>query len=557
MRTFSLLRLSPLFLLAAALVALAAFVAPGAQPAHAQSDPRAFPPYDARTPAKQFDVRGNEPVPLTVELRRTKTSYKWSNAKLGALAYAGGRSHDVQIGVFAVSGTTDTKLAFDKRDAASGNNKQTYLIYSFTDYASQCRASIWPTGHVYDGRIHNNRPWFTQTVRTAPNPVGEETIPLQGGYLTLSNHTAEQATGKHLCVGLKFHRENHSEGNYEFLTFSYYMEDTDPTLAGEMNGNTLTLTATDESEIFQYRYIKESCDTAEPDDAGWKSLAWIDAGNGATSKRLVSNKQVEIVFPDGVNTVFCFDAQDMQKNVGRLTFHVDTRTPGVTLNRRSVSVSVGSSATYTVVLDSPPTASVTVTPMWGTATPATVSPASRTFTPSNWNTAQPFTVTGVDAGTSAITHAATSADADYSISAVGTVTAWVNTVDNDEPPEGPEPWNIRVVPGNGTLTVTWNVSSRDGVEDSEIWHVLRWSQESGVWANPRDPRAVSKSDGLSVDPGLTSYTITGLENGVATGVFIRSMVGHRNNMSEREGKSSQWVRTKGEHTTPRARIGGL
>ncbi|MCY4432148.1 MAG: hypothetical protein OXE45_00615, partial [bacterium] len=332
---------------------------------------------------------------------------------------------------------------------------------------------------------------------------------------------------------------------------------TDPTLAGDMSGNTLTLTATDESEIFQYRYIKKSCDTASPTEAGWKSLYWIDAGDGATSKRLVSNKQVEIVFPDGVNDVYCFGTQDMQKNVDQLTFHVDTRPPGVTLNRKSVSVSEGSSATYTVVLNSPPAAPVTVTPVSGAPAKATVSPASRTFTPSNWNTAQPFTVTGVDAGRYVITHAATSDDTDYSISAVGTVTAWVNTVDNDEPTEGPEPWNIRVVPGNGTLTVTWNVSSRDGVEDSEIWHVLRWSQEHGVWNNPRDPRAVGKNDGLSVDPGLTSYTITGLNNDVATGVFIRSMVGHRNNMSEREEKSSKWVRTKGEHTTPRADIGGL
>ena len=112
------------------------------------------------------------------------------------------------------------------------------------------------------------------------------------------------------------------------------------------------------------------------------------------------------------------------------------------------------------------------------------------------------------------------------------------------------PTNIQVAPGNGVLTVTWNVSSRAGVEDSEIWHVLRWSQEPGVWNNPRDPRAVGRNDGLSVDPGLTSYTITGLKNGVATGVFIRSMVGHRNNMSERDGNSSEWVRTKGEQTTP-------
>ncbi|MCY4559354.1 MAG: cadherin-like beta sandwich domain-containing protein, partial [Chloroflexi bacterium] len=144
----------------------------------------------------------------------------------------------------------------------------------------------------------------------------------------------------------------------------------------------------------------------------------------------------------------------------------------------------------------------------------------------------------------------------WAVDPEGTDTAAVTIVDNDEPPpppappEGPEPWDIRVVPGDGTLTVTWNVGSRDGVEDSEIWHVLRWSQEPGVWNNPRDPRAVGKNDGLSVDPGLTSYTITDLKNGVATGVFIRSMVGHRNNMSERDGNSSEWVRTKGEHTTP-------
>ena len=144
----------------------------------------------------------------------------------------------------------------------------------------------------------------------------------------------------------------------------------------------------------------------------------------------------------------------------------------------------------------------------------------------------------------------------WAVDPEGTGAAVVTIVDNDEPPpppappEGPEPWDIKVVPGDGTLTVTWNVGSRDGVEDSEIWHVLRWSQEPGVWNNPRDPRAVGKNDGLSVDPGLTSYTITDLKNGVATGVFIRSMVGHRNNMSERDGNSSEWVRTKGEQTTP-------
>ncbi len=138
----------------------------------------------------------------------------------------------------------------------------------------------------------------------------------------------------------------------------------------------------------------------------------------------------------------------------------------------------------------------------------------------------------------------------WAVEPAKTGAATVTIDDNDEPPEGPEPWNIQVTPGDGTLTVTWNISSRAGYEDAEIWHVLRWSQEFGVWANPRDRRAVGKNDGLSVDPGVTSYTITGLKNGVATGVFIRSMVGYRTNMSERDGSSSKWVRTKGAHTTP-------
>ena len=162
-----------------------------------------------------------------------------------------------------------------------------------------------------------------------------------------------------------------------------------------------------------------------------------------------------------------------------------------------------------------------------------------------------LTVSGESAGTATIRVVAEDPDGDQASDEFAvTVTGSDQQQQPAEPPEGPEPWNIRVVPGDGALTVTWNVSSRDGVDDSEIWHVLRWSQEPGVWANPRDPRAVGKNDGLSVDPGLTGYTITGLENGFATGVFVRSMVGHRNNMSEREGNSSQWVRVKGEHTTP-------
>ena len=124
--------------------------------------------------------------------------------------------------------------------------------------------------------------------------------------------------------------------------------------------------------------------------------------------------------------------------------------------------------------------------------------------------------------------------------------ATVTIEDNDQ---GPEPRDVRVVPGDGTLTVSWTVGPREGVADNDIRHALRWSQEPGVWANPRDPKNVGKNDGITVDGGVTSYLITGLKNGVATGVFVRSYTGIFHD--ERSPQSSQWVRVKGDHTTPR------
>ena len=113
---------------------------------------------------------------------------------------------------------------------------------------------------------------------------------------------------------------------------------------------------------------------------------------------------------------------------------------------------------------------------------------------------------------------------------------------------GTEPTDVRVAPGDGLLTVSWKVTPRAGVPDDQIRHALRWSQEPGVWANPRDANAVGRNDGLSVAGGVTSYTITGLKNGVAAGVFVRSFTG--GNYTENGPQSSKWVRVKGEHTTP-------
>ncbi len=106
---------------------------------------------------------------------------------------------------------------------------------------------------------------------------------------------------------------------------------------------------------------------------------------------------------------------------------VDDDTPGVTVSDTSPSLPAGTTTTYEINLDSPPTADVTITLSSGTETRATVSPASLAFSSTNWNDPQTVTVTGVAAGTSTITHAAGSADTTYDGFSVESAVVTVNT----------------------------------------------------------------------------------------------------------------------------------
>ena len=90
----------------------------------------------------------------------------------------------------------------------------------------------------------------------------------------------------------------------------------------------------------------------------------------------------------------------------------DNDDAGVTVSAPTLSVTAGETATYTVVLDSKPTANVTVTPRSDDSDKATVSGATE-FTPANWSGAKTITVTGVAAGTATVSHAATSTDTGY------------------------------------------------------------------------------------------------------------------------------------------------
>jgi len=147
--------------------------------------------------------------------------------------------------------------------------------------------------------------------------------------------------------------------------------------------------------------------TADWDTAQTFTVTGQDAGTSAISHAASSRDSDYAITTVGTVTVTVTDA------------------PGVTLSTSAVSMAEDATASYTVVLDTQPGGSVTVTATSGTPAKATVS-GPVTFTTGNWSTPQTFTVTGQDAGTSAITHAATSDDSNYTNAAIGTVTATVS-----------------------------------------------------------------------------------------------------------------------------------
>jgi len=115
---------------------------------------------------------------------------------------------------------------------------------------------------------------------------------------------------------------------------------------------------------------------------------------------------------------------------------IDDDGHGVIVSHTTLSVSeVGGTNTYIVVLGSPPTDTVTVTPRSEDETVATVS-GPLTFTPANWNDPQEVTVTGVDDAidnipnrTTMVTHGVSGGGDDYNDITVASLT--VRVIDNE------------------------------------------------------------------------------------------------------------------------------
>ena len=144
-----------------------------------------------------------------------------------------------------------------------------------------------------------------------------------------------------------------------------------------------------------------------------------------------------------------------------------TTTPGITVSKPALTVTkedpTGDS--YTVVLDTQPTAEVTVTVAGHAGTDVTPDPTTLPFTTSNWNTARTVTVTaGNDADTAndsvTLTHSAASTDTAYSGITIGGVAVTVNDNDSGNTPATGKP----AISGTAQVGSTLSVET-SGIED--------------------------------------------------------------------------------------------
>ncbi len=188
----------------------------------------------------------------------------------------------------------------------------------------------------------------------------------------------------------------------------------------------------------------------------------------------------------------------------------DDDTPSVTVNQARLTLAEGGTDTYGVMLDTQPSANVTVMVSNNNVDAATAT-ASLRFTTSDWNTLQTVTVRGVeddDANneTVSLTHTAVSTDAAYNGNAVTITPVMVRVTDNDTPGVTVDPAALMVSEGGiGSYTVVLDTRPNDNVMvtvmpprdniDAAMVTPASLSFDMNNWNIPRTVRVMGVDDG--------------------------------------------------------------
>ena len=152
------------------------------------------------------------------------------------------------------------------------------------------------------------------------------------------------------------------------------------------------------------------------------------------------------------------DEYDAATIAGVAVTVTDDETAGVTVSETTLTVAEGGSGSYTVVLDAQPASNVVINVTKSGSPDVTVTPATLTFSTSNWDTAQTVTVSAAqdaDAVNDAasITHAVVAASSADEFDAVTIAGVTVSVTDDDTAGATVSPATLRI-PEGGSATYT-------------------------------------------------------------------------------------------------------
>ena len=172
--------------------------------------------------------------------------------------------------------------------------------------------------------------------------------------------------------------------------------------------------------------------------------------------------------------------------IGTTLSITDNDARGVGVSPGVLTLSEGAGATYTLVLESEPTQTVTVTPRLSGSRDLTFEPASLTFAPSDWDTAQTMTLSATeddDAShdSSVVSHAARGGE--YSSLVDGALAVTIS--DNELESQGEPPAQVTDLSATATAThvdLIWAAA-----EDGVLGYRIEASYDGGAnWARVED-----------------------------------------------------------------------
>ncbi len=240
------------------------------------------------------------------------------------------------------------------------------------------------------------------------------------------------------------------------------------------------------------------------DNVGVTQVSWSNNLGGSGTASGTSNWSVSgITLYSGTN-VITVTARDAANNTTTDTLTVTYTPPGALIIVTPISglstTEASGTATFTVVLNSQPTANVSIGLSSSDSTEGTVSPSLLTFTASDWNTPQTVTVTGVDDAVTdgdqsyiIVTAAATSADTNYN----GFNPADVSVTNQDD--EGVLDSDSDGLPDSWETTYFGDLTTTDGTTDLDGDGLTELAEyQNGTDPNNTDTDGDGDSDGDEV-----------------------------------------------------------